>query len=225
MLDELTLQRCVDGELSESEHREFLKTVEQTPGGWRMLALAFSEEQIWCATVSSTLSDPLPQPRIVTNPRQVTATNTRGRVSLVTLTLSLLVALASGLLVGDIWRESRTPIVANRSIDLPNSSGTNMVNVDQQPLPAPVQTTSVPSSEYVVDLMGADGQIHQVAYPVYDPPDLAPAYRPQLPENVEEELLRVGYQLRRRQQMKMIPQANGEQILFSIELLRAEPIQ
>lgn len=231
MLDELTLQRCVDGELSESEHHEFLVTVEKT-GSWRELALAFTEEQIWGLSVASNTGEILADAPTVVQPQAATTQKSPLRISVATLALGLLVALTSGLLVGDIWRESQTPtVVDNRPAKpptqdlaprqaLPSNTGT----VQQQQIPGPLNSAP-PSSQYVVDLMGSDGKMHQVKYPVYDSPDMVKQYRPQLPVSAEAELLRSGYQLRRRQQMRMVPQDNGGQILFSIELLRAEPIQ
>jgi hypothetical protein len=44
-VDELELQRCVDGELALSARREFLARVDQAPEGWKTLAMAFIECQ------------------------------------------------------------------------------------------------------------------------------------------------------------------------------------
>jgi hypothetical protein len=44
-INELELQRCVDGELPALERRNFLERVETTPAGWKTLALAFLENQ------------------------------------------------------------------------------------------------------------------------------------------------------------------------------------
>jgi hypothetical protein len=47
MIDRLSLQRLVDGELTERQQREFLARLDDDPHSWRRLALAFVEEQIW----------------------------------------------------------------------------------------------------------------------------------------------------------------------------------
>ena len=134
MLDELELQCCVDGELSESKHREFLQTVEKTPGGWRTLALAFTEEQIWGAAVTPASVDVSAHPVANTTPT-VPQKDSHLRVSLTTMALSLLVALTTGLIGGDMWRESRMPKVASRSVDLPGS-------VPENRLPSTVQSNA-----------------------------------------------------------------------------------
>ncbi len=46
-LDDLLLDRLVDGELSDTEYRETLGSVESHPDGWRRCALAFLEAQAW----------------------------------------------------------------------------------------------------------------------------------------------------------------------------------
>jgi hypothetical protein len=46
-IDELRLQRLVDGVLDDRERHEFLAAVDQYPDRWRDVALAFIEEQFW----------------------------------------------------------------------------------------------------------------------------------------------------------------------------------
>ncbi len=45
--EQLVIDRMVDGELSESERRNYLQSLDQQPDGWRLLALAFAEAQTW----------------------------------------------------------------------------------------------------------------------------------------------------------------------------------
>lgn len=42
---ELQIQRCVDGEMSRGEQREFLRSLEHDPEAWRQLALTYVETQ------------------------------------------------------------------------------------------------------------------------------------------------------------------------------------
>src|SRR6187399_543565 len=44
-INDLELQRCVDGELPAFERRALLERLEATEGGWKTLALAFLENQ------------------------------------------------------------------------------------------------------------------------------------------------------------------------------------
>lgn len=45
--EEQWLDRCVDGELSAAEQSALLRRLDETPEGWRKLALAFLEHQAW----------------------------------------------------------------------------------------------------------------------------------------------------------------------------------
>lgn len=46
-IDELRIQRLVDGAMTDEDRRKFLDSLDQQPESWRELALAFVEEQIW----------------------------------------------------------------------------------------------------------------------------------------------------------------------------------
>ena len=46
-IEEIRLQRLVDGALSADEQREFLAGLDSTPELWREVALAFVEEQVF----------------------------------------------------------------------------------------------------------------------------------------------------------------------------------
>ncbi|MFO0956895.1 MAG: hypothetical protein U0800_05435 [Isosphaeraceae bacterium] len=48
-IDDRTIDRLVDGELADDERRALLASLEQAPGEWRRVALAFLEEQSWRA--------------------------------------------------------------------------------------------------------------------------------------------------------------------------------
>ena len=47
-LDELQLQRLVDGALDENQRSDFLAIIDRSPPWWREVALAFVEERILC---------------------------------------------------------------------------------------------------------------------------------------------------------------------------------
>jgi anti-sigma factor RsiW len=66
------LDLLVDGELPERDRRELLRTLEQTPGGWRACALAFLESQWWkkdiTAFARSAETEPDAAERLATTP-------------------------------------------------------------------------------------------------------------------------------------------------------------
>ena len=64
-LDERTLQRCVDGELNEAEQQALLSLLDRSLTGWRELALAFIEQQLWTQAGQAYVQEP-PPPQAVT---------------------------------------------------------------------------------------------------------------------------------------------------------------
>jgi hypothetical protein len=224
MIDEPTLQKCVDGELSDADQIEFLATIESTNGGWRTLALAYVEEQAW----GTVLSVPPMAKELSTRPTESPARVDRFRLSRATMVLGLLVALTAGLLLGDMWRESRTGprIMANRNAN-PIGNPPERSVVDTRRLPQPAQRSQVPAaqSQYVMDVVDADGQTQQMTYPVYDSPNTDSQWRRRLPGDIEQRLLRSGYLIQRLQRVQMIPLPDGGRIAFPVEMIRAQPIQ
>ena len=49
--DDLRFDRLVDDELSDTERRQLLASLDDEPGGWRCCALAFLEAQAWRQTM------------------------------------------------------------------------------------------------------------------------------------------------------------------------------
>jgi hypothetical protein len=105
-LDEDRLQRLVDGELDCRQRREFLASLDETPGHWREVALAFVEDQIWKTGVRSALdvsdhTDKLPP---------VTASGIRHRfssIAWIAAASALVVALFVGFRLGELRQRNR----------------------------------------------------------------------------------------------------------------------
>ena len=62
-VDERTLQRCVDGELNEAEQQALLRQLDRSPAGWREVALAFIEQQLWSQAGQAWVREPV-QPQV-----------------------------------------------------------------------------------------------------------------------------------------------------------------
>ena len=70
-MDELQLQRLVDGELNETECRRLLARLDGVPNEWRRVALAYVEQQLWataCRGEVRPAGDPVGAGRQVTSP-------------------------------------------------------------------------------------------------------------------------------------------------------------
>lgn len=228
MLDELTLAKCVDGELTEDEQREFLKLVEQT-GEWKSLALTFLEEQAW----SNVMSQPPLVQKSTGNVQTATVvpepSARRKNFSLSTMALSLLVAMAAGLLIGDIWRDHRQPGTQNVTVHKPileqdNSHG--QVATMQTGRDAVASQSPTPVSKYVLTVRDQDGNVRQIARPVYSPADYSPTQAGlQITPDVEQQLLEMGWQIQRERRARTMQMEDGRRIVVPVQRIQAMPFQ
>ena len=103
LVAERLLQRCVDGEMSETEQQEYLRQLEHAPNGWRSLALAFVEHQLWSRAGQSWIDDPEP---IAAETHGPAIMNSRQNSWLrsAALLASCLLAVGLGYLGGTYWR-------------------------------------------------------------------------------------------------------------------------
>ncbi len=97
-LNELTLQRCVDGELDEVQQQALLCQLEQHPTGWRRLALAFLEHQLWAQAGREWVEHPSTTPATV----PPVASRPRAWLRPTALIASTLLAVGVGYLGGNI---------------------------------------------------------------------------------------------------------------------------
>jgi hypothetical protein len=67
-IDDILIDRLVDGELSIDERRELLASLEAQPGGWRRCALAFLEAQTWRHEMRQFVAPAVARARRETNP-------------------------------------------------------------------------------------------------------------------------------------------------------------
>lgn len=186
--NDITLQRCVDGELSEPEQQALLCQMEQSPQGWRTLALAFVEHQLWAQAGREWVNRPVVGPVLVTPVSQ--RKNSWARTAV--LAASTLFAVGLGYLGGN-WslrdgRESPVPGLAGN----PGSISTVAPLV---PVSA-VEPDSL-SPVMMVDWIPEEGA-SPVRMPVYDAATVQRLGRqlvPRLPESTRQQLEELGIQV------------------------------
>jgi hypothetical protein len=106
-LDELRLQRLVDGVLTDAERTDFLQSLEGRPEWWREVALAFVEEQVWGETVGS--AQPGPEKVLPPRPAGRGASTVTRAARWVSLAACLLIALGLGFGAGQWWPRGTSP--------------------------------------------------------------------------------------------------------------------
>jgi hypothetical protein len=108
-INELRLQRLVDGVLTDAERTEFLQSLEDRPEAWREVALAFVEEQIWAAAVGAA-----ERPAVPRKPPAGAAHAVKRAFRWATLAACLLVAVGLGFGAGQWWTPKIQPRLADR---------------------------------------------------------------------------------------------------------------
>lgn len=100
---EQAVQRCVDGEMSETEQQDFLRSLDQSPSGWRNLALAFVEHQLWSQAGRAWIDEPLATVATAAE-EQYSGSRRESWLHKTTLLASALLAVGMGYVAGTYWR-------------------------------------------------------------------------------------------------------------------------
>ena len=191
-IDELHLQRLVDGEMSATERCEVLASLDQQSGAWRDVALAFVEEQIWQHEVKSTQDIP-----VSTNERRFASTlSTRGKLpaaAWIALATTILIAFFVSFRLGEWNQARRTPDrepKANDAVDnfARNENGHGQKND---------VTSNHPSATYRLRIVLDDGRV--IELPAYEASELQHVSWNSAPDervdSLNRRLVELGYRL------------------------------
>jgi hypothetical protein len=228
---ELLIQKCVDGELDTEAQQQLLSQLDVLNEGWKVLALAYVEEQTWTSSFkeNNRLARQFENEAFAQSMQQeieaaeqevqcfmpVTQSATDNRSRLLTQVTCLAIALVGGVLIGDIWR-SRSATgaggidIANRSEnDTPPTSASNL--------------NSEPDS-LALSLPGRDGQAMTVhAYPS-DQFDEFSTTTPQSElRDLEAELWRHGLRLQESQSMISVELKDGRRAFMPVSRWKVRP--
>lgn len=238
---ELRIQRCIDGELPEAAQQELLSELDGASDGWKQLALAFVERQVWtqaCDTLASDNEGGASKPQT----KNKSTTKKHSASFRWTAVAGLLVALgvgfstghrfgrrpSGGLLVRETGGTSAVsePSPANHSIaeaSLPAPSTTRM-NPGRSTRAIPVSTRPQFAASGMLEVPVNESGEQSLKIPVYERSTLPDASRPSpalLTEEQQRRLERLGYRLDRKQQLITIPLEDGSQIVVPVETLGA----
>ncbi len=159
---ELLIQKCVDGELDTPTQQQLLAQLDVLTEGWKILALAYVEEQTWTqsfnennrvaaelesqafASSMRTMVDAEAQEMQCFRPAAVADLDADRRSRLLTQATCLAIALVGGVLIGDIWRsrQGASTNVASNDSENPKTNttldnGGNLVSDDGTMLNVP----------------------------------------------------------------------------------------
>jgi hypothetical protein len=207
-LNERLLQRCVDGEMSETEQQEFLRSLDRTPSGWRDLALAYVEQQLWTQAGRAWIDEPEPVPALdsVTPPGRA-ASWLRSTV----LVASSLLAVGLGYLGGTYWRPGS---MSSSDLAVTTSPEPGLLAVGPTAQISPVSPSGTPVVQVAVP--GQSGQA--VALPVYDVEDLVPAWSDPAFTSDQQNLRDRGIRLDSRPKYYTVPVDDRRKLVLPVHM-------
>jgi hypothetical protein len=206
-INELELQRCVDGELAALERRTFLERVEATPDGWKTLAHAFLEDQDFnAAGVEFRQNAPATPTIMASRTPELPRRSTAWAIQTVTLAASLAVAFWIG-------KQGGRPALNNPAEDGSMASQTYAPASEQQSVMKPSAVLEFP--------VGGEGS-EALSIPVYDSQTLAQE-GPEIPlwpdvNRTNSIAQPPGYRLTSERNLISIPLKTGGTVYVPVEV-------
>lgn len=216
-IDDLLLERLVDGELTEAEYRNLLAELDQRHDGWRRCAMAFLEDQAWgreLRGVRRQLDEPIVRPTRISRIRW--AWNFGGFLTLACAASFLLMYLLATSVIQ--FRNSQVAPKGDLVARAPANGKSDTVLADS----SPAENANMSVGEYVVD--GPSGRIQMPIYPANDPrAGMVMDERASMPVEFMRDVQRSGYEVERQRQWAIGEDA-GNSVLVPIEELQIRPI-
>jgi hypothetical protein len=231
LLDAVTLDRLVDGELSPAEYRQVLLALEQHPDAWRKCAEAFLQAQAWKRDFGELRASAEMKPAAA-GTVELPQRSSRCRDWL----RMLLVAAASFLLAlfvsQNFWQVRQDPVAG------PSSQPFAAIPEKEQPQLPPAVPDDVPESyssprnlplgrvRLAVNTSDS-GEPAWLDVPVFAPEaatEMVKSYRPALPDDLVKALEAEGHQIDRQGQYISVPLDDGQQMMVPVESYRIVPV-
>ncbi len=224
-ISELDLQRCADGELSAADLRVLLARLDETPAGWKSLALAFLENQSFDAGSTEFRSGAAAAPQLVAS--SSSAISSRPRVAAIrwaSLAASLAIAFWFGTRTGGTVDPSAAPnnpagIASSAPRPTPTFASDAADRHSQLASAGTVRPGPQPTA--VLKLPFASGDDEALAIPVYDQVALAqtdselPLWPRFEPASAPSE---PGYRMTTETNLVSFPLDNGDTVYVPVEV-------
>jgi hypothetical protein len=217
--DDRRFDRLVDGELSESERKQLLRSLDQEPDGWRRCALAFLEAQTWREGFGALFRPNRPAAAPV--PRSVAAENWSVRkIGGLVLAVAASFLLAFGL--ADYWHGGNGTVP-------PRGDHTNLAGNQPVTPHSPVAPHVVGASPQLVSLPTAGDGNGAMVIPAtqrdrWDEGWLK-TVPSAMPPNVRQAFERTGHHVQRRQNLVSIPLDDGRVLVVPVEQMEIQPAE
>ena len=225
-IDQSLLDRMVDGQLSEPERHALLEELEQTPDGWRRLALAYVEAGAWAADFGEFVGQK--QNQLAANMAPVSSpARSGGPVVRWAMVVGLLLAVASGFALRGLWGVSPASDHANNTAQSRLETEDPLVS---SPSPSKLKTVSPTRQETVTLLVnaGASDALERIEIPLLDAADVEDEWffgsHAPIPKQFLEEFQQQGRQVRTGRTFHQLTLGDGRQIVVPIDSIEVQSI-
>src|SRR6478735_5618126 len=207
LIEDVLLDRLVDGELSGSERRQLLESFDKRPEGWRRCALAFLEAQSWREEMGQVARGVASEAVAPKSPASSAAPSRKSSWSSVATWLAMAASLFLAFGLG-LMHHERGPSVADGSS---NPSGqVASVTPPSQPLSPKSSTRGDAVTLFVKD---DSGRMQPVRVPLVDAStldkELGMKFQTGVPEDVRNQLKSDGYAVKSKRQYAPLWLENG----------------
>lgn len=222
LLDDITFDRLVDGELSPGEYRRLLVALEHQPAAWRKCAEAFLQAQAWQREMKEVRAAAEIKP--VVKPTAEPARRSGGSAN--DWLRMLLVAAASSLLAFFLM-QTYWQVTSKSALD-PTPRIVKVPVAPTSPTIAEAARNDQPLGKVQLAVNRTDNEEPQIVdVQVYDPEaatEMLSNSRPALPDDLVEALEADGHRVNRRRQLVPVQLDDGRQMIVPIEGYRIVPV-
>lgn len=232
--DEESMDLLVDGELDEARRRELLARLDERPGAWRRLALAFLEAQCWRREMHE-IARPVQAPS-----PHAPSPSRRGRlegraVTVLAMAVSFLIALGLGTFLRDVATRSggggRDPAPLAERGGQGKEPRVSPGGASDPRRPGGVELAGSQSPWQWVPLgvgAGPDGARETVQLPAREGQTLDEQWLrslpPAMPESVEQALRRAGHEVHQSRQLVPVQLEDGRQLVVPMDEIDVRPV-
>ncbi|MCA9203939.1 MAG: hypothetical protein KDA59_12865 [Planctomycetales bacterium] len=225
VIDDRQLARLVDGELTRSEYREVLRSLDDSNDGWRRCALAFLEAQALSEALGPAGQSPAADSPQTSESLIVSARRSHVWPVALAAAASFLLAFGLGLVVRHALQNQfdspGNPMMA--SVDGPSVIGT-----PNDAGPKQAAGEAIPSFNGAVRLVVDDGrgQRREVELPVrgFDPSSTTADPMAGLPPALVDVVERMGHDVDRHEQFVPVALDDGSHLVIPVEHMRIVPV-
>jgi hypothetical protein len=217
--DDILFDRLVDGELSATERRDLLGSLDERPERWRKCALAFLEAQSWTKDLGSIAAEPqrtIASASVIAPKPSSRRTSIRAAAQWLAVAASLLIAFKFG-----ASRNQNPPVAGN-----PVPTAQQIVSTPGAA--APGQSTTKPGDALNLWVRDDAGQMRRVRVPLVDAnaldDELGLQFQTGVPDDVRGRLEDNGYAVQSKRRYAPLWLDNGRPMIVPVEDTKIVPV-